>query len=253
MIALIDADMMTYQIPFALEDYKTKEIKGSRWDVRDAVGRHITQIINDRKASSFKLYLTGEGNFREGLATISPYKGNRQSAKPFYHQYIRDLLVEEWGAIVSEGMEADDSIAIEQAKDKDNNIICSLDKDFDQCAGKHYSWPIKRKGKIVRPASLYEVDELQGIKNLYAQAITGDSVDNILYADGKKVAFLRKGQGFADKLLASCETEEEVKAKVMEFYYSEWDGDGMGITWKDAFYEVMSLLYLKRHEEDYYE
>ena len=251
MIALIDADMLSYSIPFALQD--KEGLRGSKWECREMLDRMISTIMEDTKASSFNLFLSGKDNFREGIATLSPYKGNRQSEKPFFYPYIRELVVSEYKGQVSEGKEADDDIAIEQQKNQEGTIICSLDKDFNQCAGKHYSWAIKRQGKVVRPSSLYEIDEEQAIRNLYAQAITGDNVDNILYTDGKKLCFLGKGEKKAHKLLEGANTEEECKARIMEWYYSEFPQDDLGLGWKDAFYEIMSLLYLLRHEGDRYE
>lgn len=251
MIALIDSDVLSYSIPFSLEEKGT--LKGGKWKVRESLDRMLRKIMEETKASSFKLFYSGKGNFRDGIATISPYKGNRKSAKPLLYPYFRELIRDEYGAIEAQGMEADDSISMEQWKDKQGTIICSLDKDFLQCAGTHYTWPIRRQGKVVRPSSLFTVDELEAVTHLYTQAITGDKVDNILYADGKKVAFKGKGEKYAEKLLEGIQDEAEAKARVMEFYYTEWLPDEMGIGWKDAFYEVMNLLYLLRYEGDKYE
>src|SRR5271166_1416028 len=61
--------------------------------------------------------LSGPGNYREKLATVFPYKGNRDPEhKPYWYQAIRNHLTQEWGAVVVHGREADDECSIIAAK-----------------------------------------------------------------------------------------------------------------------------------------
>lgn len=76
------------------------------------VRRILSELGKHIKVDSYQLYLTGGGNFRDNLATIQPYKGNRVAPRPYHFQTIRDFLVREWGAEVVEGVEADDKVSI---------------------------------------------------------------------------------------------------------------------------------------------
>ena len=59
------------------------------------------------------LYISGKDNFREKVATILPYKGNRDPLhKPKYYKEIREYLKDAYGAQVVDGQEADDEIGI---------------------------------------------------------------------------------------------------------------------------------------------
>lgn len=114
-------------------------------------------------------------NFRKSVATILPYKGNRNALnKPTHLPQVRQYLVDNWGAQVAEGEEADDRLGIrqteERSKGNEESIIVSIDKDLDQIPGKHYNHV---KGKA------YEVKEREALRSLYEQILTGDSTDNI--------------------------------------------------------------------------
>jgi hypothetical protein len=130
-----------------------------------------------------RVYLTGPGNFREHVAKIRPYKGNRDPRhKPVYMNEIRRYLVENWGATVVCGIEADDGVSIEQTTFGDECVVCSIDKDLLQVPGWHYV-PGSEKGfKYITP------DE--GLMRFYVQVIAGDVVDGIpgCYRVGRKTA-----------------------------------------------------------------
>lgn len=123
----------------------------------------------DKYAGQF--YLTGSGNYREQIATIAPYKGNRPDRKPKYYKELRDYIQGVWGAEVIEGMEADDAVSIEQWANKDKStIIVSIDKDLNNTPGWHYN---PRKDEIYY-ISLHEADW-----NFWKQVAVGDTVDNV--------------------------------------------------------------------------
>lgn len=137
------------------------------------------------------IYLTGKDNFRHAIASRKAYKGNRKDVQRPYHYrnlfvYLRDVL----GAIVVDGMEADDAMCIEQTKRLHlmDTIICTRDKDLRQCPGWHYGWESGKQGEfypqIVDELGYIALDEkgkLRGVgsKFFYSQLITGDTVDNI--------------------------------------------------------------------------
>jgi len=75
----------------------------------------INSIVKAVGADSYVGYLTGEGNYRQEIDSILPYKGNRENApKPFWYEEIRDYLVRVHHGVVVDGMEADDMLSIEQ-------------------------------------------------------------------------------------------------------------------------------------------
>jgi hypothetical protein len=82
------------------------------------------------------VYVDGDGNFRNRIATIKPYKGNRISAKPVAFTDIKDYLVDQWGARIVYDQESDDAMAIAQ-RNRYDTIICSVDKDMLQVPGWH--------------------------------------------------------------------------------------------------------------------
>jgi hypothetical protein len=66
-------------------------------------------------------------------------------------------------------------MAIEQTKQPDETIICTIDKDLLQIPGRHYNF-VKSEFKTISP--------VEGVFNFYWQCIMGDTSDNILGFDG---------------------------------------------------------------------
>jgi hypothetical protein len=180
----------------------------------------INDVLEATNAEHYKVFLTGSNNFRDSVATILPYKGNRDNLhKPIHYQAIRDYLVERWDAVVVEGMEADDALAIEQMfqmpytplsspKNRTNGktVICSIDKDLRMVPGWHYNW-----NKDEKPVW---VSEEEGIRWFYTQAITGDKADNIPGLSEKAP----KKRTFSEKPLANLKTGCDMYEYVLEGY-----------------------------------
>lgn len=190
MIALIDSDIVCYRVGFASND----DVESAALETLDGF---VTDLMVEHKLDKcmhFEFYLTGKTNFRYEVAVTKPYKGNRKGKdKPVHLQALRRHLVEEWDAVVSEGCEADDLLAIRQTELGDDSVIVSLDKDLKMVKGWHYNF--------VKDDLNYITAE-QGMKNFYMQLLTGDSTDNIQ-------GVYRCGPKKAEKLLANCKTEQE--------------------------------------------
>lgn len=143
----------------------------------------INKIIQQTKADEYEVFLTGEGNYRDKVATIKPYKGNRDSShKPTHYAEITKYLLDKYGATVVHGREADDAMGCAQLEQYnkgfkllDDTCIASIDKDMDLIPGWHYNW---RKDKM------YFVTEESANKNFYRQLLTGDRTDNIVGIPG---------------------------------------------------------------------
>ena len=179
-------------------------------------------LVDLTEVQTWELHLTGKGNFRNDIAVTAPYKGNRTgTAKPVHYHLLREYLVDSWSATVSQGIEADDMLAIRATELGEASVIVSLDKDLDQVPGWHYNFSKK---------SLYHIDPVEGLFRFYKQMLTGDRVDNIVGVRGI-------GEVKAEKLLAG-KTEDQM-----------WEVcvDLLGY---DRAVENGHLLYMLRHQDD---
>jgi hypothetical protein len=129
-----------------------------------------------------RVYLTGTGNFRERVATIRPYKGNRDPAhKPLMFGELTTYLTTMWEARTIQWMEADDFVSMLLTEGGNDVVVAGIDKDLLQVPGWHFN-PIKDKFVKVTPKG--------GLYRLYVQIIQGDTTDNIAgaYKYGEKGA-----------------------------------------------------------------
>lgn len=221
MKALLDADTMAFRAAAAC---KEESVSTALFTV-DSIVTDALLCCDHGEAfyDKWQLYLTGSNNFRKGIATSHPYKGNRTTPKPEHLPAVRDHLVQKWGAVIAEGQEADDAIAIEATTLGDNCVMVSIDKDFKQIPGNHYNF-VKREH--------FYVTQEDGLRFLYKQILIGDSTDNIigLYGIGPKKA---------DKMLEECTTEQDMYNVAVEAYESE-----------ERVIENARLLYLRRKENE---
>lgn len=185
---LVDSDYLAYRIGFAVGEDEPVEYALS-------TVKHAVNNIWDAFGVKGELFLTGKGNYRELVASIQEYKGNRIQEKPFYYQDIRDYLVSVHKAQVVTGMEADDMVGIRQYAKKDKSTcIVGQDKDLKCIPGHHYD-PVKEEYfYMTLPEANYW---------FWFQVLTGDRVDNILgcarmaesvYKSGQK-----KGQSYVKR------------------------------------------------------
>lgn len=221
---LIDSDIIAYRCGFACKDESLKTaLRTTDKFVEDVI---VFADHADFFYDEWRLFLTGKNNFRYEVAITHPYKGNRTQPKPPHLQEIRKHLVGKWGALVCDGQEADDAIAIEATKLGDDSIMATVDKDFNQVPGWHYNF-IKREH--------YYVDEAEGTRFFYTQLLTGDSTDNIFGLE-------RVGPKKAAKILEDCTNEEEMYTACLEAY-----GDFKRLL------ENARLLWLRRKRNEMWE
>lgn len=240
---LIDADILQYRCGAAADGQMKKEAKLAEPDANDeriaemlqevdyeyiALGnvKEVIAGIVGHYTGQPRIFIHGGGNFREEVATLKPYKGNRdKSHKPKYANQIKDYLVNVHGAELVVGMESDDAIGIAQSKAAPGStIIVSTDKDMDMIEGYHYNWV---KGEE------YFVTADDADRMLFWQMLVGDSTDNIQGIN-------RIGPKTASALLSKEPIDacrEIVKQKYQAQYGEQWD----------MFYrEVGTLLYILR-------
>jgi hypothetical protein len=271
LLALIDADILCYEIGFVSEQV-SYSIDGKHYETvteakkdgvqKEELTRHVYPIkwpfakkmVDDRikgileavGADDYKCYLTGKGNFRNDVATILKYKGTRHAPKPYHYQNIWDHLVGKYNAEVITGMEADDAISIAQHQSDERTVICSRDKDLRMVPGFHYSWQC---GDRQPEKPLYEISEFQGHYNWAYQMLVGDTVDNIWGVPGI-------GPVKAAKLLADCDDDWDFIAVVMNVYkdvfgtevikYQSWDGRWLEAYSHEIYKENHLLLWMLR-------
>ena len=143
------------------------------------------------------VYLTGKENFRDKLATIKPYKGNRDKLhRPVHYEAIRQYMIDNWDAIVINGQEADDAVSIIanyhfEVEEFESFVVATVDKDLDQIPGHHYDY---------RQHVWYFVGEHDAEHWFYVQALAGDATDNI-------GGCYKTGLGKAEKVISAVESE----------------------------------------------
>ena len=194
MLALLDGDIIGYRCAASAENDPV-EIALIRTD------KLLQDILHETGASSFKCYLTGSSNFRKEL--FPDYKANRKQPRPTHLEACRQFLCKEYGAVITDGHEADDELGINQTEE---SITCSIDKDLLQIPGRHYNF-VKREFK--------EVLYIDGIRHFYAQMLIGDRSDNVTGVEGI-------GEKKAAKLLNSITNEEEMFDCVRELYKDDY-------------------------------
>jgi hypothetical protein len=226
MIALVDSDILVYRVG-SVTNEDTESYALSKVDafIENLFLLDLPEIFE------WELHLTGKGNFRHDVAVTQPYKGNRKDkAKPVHYEAIRKHMVDKWDAIVTDGMEADDKLAIrqheltEEFKHKDNSVIVTLDKDLDQVIGWHYNF-VKKE--------MYYMEQDEADLRFFKQFLTGDRIDNIQGVHGI-------GDKKSQKLLEDLNNKER------------WDCvvEHLGL---DRAIENGHLLYMLRSDDDNFE
>ena len=186
----------------------------------------IQGIVKESKCKFFKVVLSGDTNFREEIATIQPYKGNRVDfEKPHHWQMLRDWLLDMPYTIVSDNEEADDVVS---RAIWEGYVGASNDKDLNNTPGWHYNFNTKEKYYVTPEEAMY---------NFYAQMLTGDTADHIPGIKGI-------GPKKAQDLLEGCNTPETYETKVLEVYERVYDSP------LNAMIEVGQLLWMRREENE---
>lgn len=185
--------------------------------------KNLQSVCQQIEATSFELFISGADNFREKIATLRVYKGNRVAAKPAHYDAVRSWFVDSQGAHVSIGQEADDDIGI-AATDNPHSVICTIDKDLMQIPGRHFNW---NKGLRFR------IDEDKGDLWFWLQMLVGDPSDNIPGIAGI-------GEVSANRMLA--ESTLSSRPQIVFAAYESQYGD----TAMEAINEVGKLLWIRR-------
>lgn len=186
-------------------------------------------------ASSFRIFLSdSKSNFR--LKIFPLYKANRlKLPKPIHYEYLINVLLDDWNAEVAFDEEADDALGINQ---RDNTIICSIDKDLYQIPGAHFNW-VTGAGR--------RISKQEGIHNFYKQVLTGDTTDNVCTATNLGCPGI--GEKKAEAYLEGCQTEEEYFETVLKLYQKSLHGASKEII-SNRLLTTGQLLKIRQKEEE---
>jgi 5'-3' exonuclease len=254
--ALVDGDALVYRCGFAAEKthYLVWDAEGKamfpdnhrtakEWAGKDGliwsrkeyeplenclqmVKSSLENTLRVLGADDYRIYLTGKRNFRDDI--YPDYKANRDGAtRPKYYRDIREYLVQQWRALVVDGIEADDAVGI--ASSTPGSVVVAVDKDLDQIPGRHYNWT---------SGEAYTVDAQGGTLFFYQQLLSGDPTDNISGLAGI-------GPVKSAKLVAGCSRPVELATLVYGLYR-----DALGHPPDEVIDRNASLLWIWRKEND---
>jgi len=227
MIGLFDFDSLLYQciyrivsiaqIKFMMQTGSTKE-EIRKYIIDEAYTKVLHrsfQILNSIEDTGIyftdvKYYVTNCPLSRRKY--INPdYKKNRKSNK--WVKMLRERFIENEIVIHDVELEADDLIAIEAEKLKDEYVIISIDKDLQTIKGIHFDYyPLKENGEFIGFRGLNYITDFEAKKNFAIQMLVGDSTDSIKGCP--KIGKVKSG-----KILENCKTEKQLLIAVYRQYY----------------------------------
>jgi 5'-3' exonuclease len=161
---LFDGDMLIYRVGFRFEEESEEECL-------KAVQSSIDWFANKCDVDDVEVYLScpRTESFR---AKMNPnYKAHRSDRKPVHAAAIKQYLIDKYNITVPESIEADDLIGIEQYKDPDNTICCTVDKDI-------LYGVVGGKCNFMDEEMWYTTEE-DATFFFYKQLLMGDTADNV--------------------------------------------------------------------------
>ena len=224
---LIDSDSLLYKAGFVVNEPGQEGL--ACWQLDGLV----QSILQETGCESYQCYLTGKNNFR--YKVYQDYKGNRiNMARPIHLAHMTEHLVDQWGAVISDGKEADDDCGIALYKAEDEVVLAHIDKDLNMLAGRHYNYNKKE---------WYNVSEEQAMRHFFYQLIMGDKGDNIPGFDGLMRAVVPKKLQAHIDFIHETDDYDEMLVHVFEMYNEDWK----------RFKLSADCLWIWRKEEDSWE
>lgn len=218
-------------------------------DKIDFIKQHFYAEFLSKNSCKFEYYLSPDdgSNFRNKPGKYQQYKANRKKNNPkqpipFYFNELRKHIIDEYKAIVADGMEADDAVCM-RAYEDDQTIAVSNDKDvLYSFAGEKFD---HEKGER------FNIFEHQGVFYFFCQMLMGDTADNVKGIHGM-------GPVKADKNLnaAAISSDEEdlfnsYFLATLELYKTAFKEDSPQDL-IDRFNETANLLWLRRSNDDHW-
>lgn len=161
---------MQYQNPFLDEESLV-----SNWTmVRESFDKKYQFFLERNKIDRLTIYLSGKNNFRHKINDT--YKANRTNlSAPIHLRKLKDYVIDRYGAIPSDGGEADDYVVSHKSM-YPTVTMTAIDKDvINAVAGRHYNfWK----------EEWIETTPEWAIKFPFMQTIMGDTSDNVIGIKG---------------------------------------------------------------------
>lgn len=229
---LIDGDILVVSTCAAAE----KEIDwgDDQWtitsDIKSVKSTILTAIENikkDLEATDAIVCLSKGSTFRHDI--YPDYKGQR-GRKPIGTNEVKRWLIEEQGAVLKPGIEADDALGIYSTHPrliKGEKIIVSADKDM-----------LTIPGLVYHGGELKDVSEREAEFNWMLQTLTGDTTDNYPGLKGY-------GPKKSERLLEEVPEDEPYWPHVVAAY------EKAGQTYEDALLQARLARILHWTDYDY--
>jgi 5'-3' exonuclease len=220
MIALLDMDIFAFRSACTVPD------PNEFWIAKARLKESIERTLNEVKATEYIGFLSGDASTNFRYRIYPEYKANRKDQiRPVHLEPLKEYLVKEWSAKVTEGYEADDGIGIALTSHPDA-IVCSIDKDLLQLPGKHWNF-VKDQYS--------EVTEWEGLQRFYAHILQGDASDNIKGVKGI-------GRVKSWKAIVGCKDEGDLLRTCLNRFQLE----------ETNFIQTASLIYVLRKEKEHW-
>lgn len=254
---LIDGDILVYEVGFAAEAAWKGEHEGVDVKEHPPPFDVCAEFLDNRISNTCAIvgatcppiiYLTGKTNFRYEIAKRTPYK-ERAGNKPFHYKNLIAYIKGKYDYRITEGLEADDLMAIEATQRPGVTIICTRDKDLRSVPGWHYGWELGNQPQF-GPERVSHLGSLtlspcrkkirgSGLLFFYSQCLTGDTVDSI-------PGLPKCGPVKAYEILEHAKTEEEAFRSVLSAYKEKYPD-----TYEAELLEQGRLLHMTRglHED----
>lgn len=220
-------------------------IHGANPQYKRTLKDHIEGTLENLKSNRYIGFIDGKKNYRYDVATVAPYKGNRDKTDilekfPFFYR-VKEELLTTYGFHIVHGIEADDVVGIMNRRINPNQtmriynsngdlktyeitnyvaVIASIDKDLLQLPAFHYNLT---KHTIVMSNETSSHIKLNvgrnkvigtGYKFLYTQVLMGDTTDNIKGLE-------KCGPVGAYTILEKCTTEKECIETVKQAFFDK--------------------------------
>lgn len=135
-------------------------------------------------------------------------KEQTKSERPYYFEEIREYMINQWGAIVVEGEEADDVVSYRSIELTDEGltpIMVHIDKDINNTQGWHFN-PDTKEGYYINPT--------MAMRNFYSQVLLGDKIDCIPGVNGC-------GPKTIDIVFQYCDNPLEYEEVILNIFQGE--------------------------------
>lgn len=240
-VVLVDGDVVAYQASYGRDSIQSVELECKML---------LDRIKQDCDTHHMIVYLTGKDNFRNEVATLQQYKGNRynpdgsrKKPQPPLLPAARACLERTYQAEMQHTQEADDALSIaqtafnaayESGQSSIRSIISTIDKDLLICPGLHHDIASSKLQEVSKFGSLHLVNgkcKGTGLLFFYAQLLMGDNTDNIpglpRVTEEMVVSYgLRRdgcGGTCAFRVLDGAQDELDLFTRVYECYDSYWE------------------------------